>query len=76
MATRHDKSNRYGGVKVAARNMPDGVSHGQYGQAEGQRDPDKTDAHFGESGCQHGRTTTPENKPEGSYEFCYGFFSK
>ncbi len=63
------EAERYGRVEMPARNTAHRVSHGQHGQAEGQRYPDKTDPHFGDSRRQDGAAAPSEYKPECAESF-------
>lgn len=49
---------------MAPRYVPDGIGHGQYGKPEGERHPEKTDAHLGKRGSQDCAPAPAENQPE------------
>ena len=52
------------GIEVAARDVPDGIRHGDDGETEGQRDADQADADVRERGCEHCAAATSEHQPE------------
>ncbi|MNN21232.1 hypothetical protein D3C81_1345440 [compost metagenome] len=54
---------------MAARNVADGVSHGQHRQAKGQRHAGKADAKAGEGRSQHGAAATAQYQPERAEKF-------
>ena len=54
---------------MAARDVPEGVGHGQHRQPERQRDPHQTDPHGGDTGGQDGAATSAEHQPERSKRF-------
>lgn len=58
---------------MTPRNVPNGISHSQYRQAEGERNAMQADADFRKSGRQYGAATTAQDKPEGSNQFCTKF---
>jgi hypothetical protein len=72
----HQQPHRYGRVEVTARNMADGESHGQHGEAKGQRHAEKTDAQLGVGGGQHGAAAAPKDQPESPYEFSGSAFGQ
>jgi hypothetical protein len=49
--------------------MPDGESHGEHGEAEGQSDASETDAEGGIGGGQDSGTTSTKDEPRGADEF-------
>jgi hypothetical protein len=59
----------HGRVKVATRDMTDGIGHGQHGQTERQGDAQQADPHIGEGGSQHGAPAASQYQLEGSHKF-------
>ena len=58
------EAHRHGRVQVAARDVADGVGHGQHGEPEGQRDADEADAHPGKGGREDRTPASSEHEPE------------
>jgi hypothetical protein len=54
---------------MASRDVSDGESHGEDGQAEGTGDTEEAYTESGEACRQNGGTASPEDEPEGSEEF-------
>src|SRR5450759_5214711 len=50
----HPEPDRDGRVEVAARDVAEGVRHGEYRQAEGEGDTEQPDADIGKLGGQYG----------------------
>ena len=69
-----EKADGNGRIEVAAGNVADGVSHGQYGQAECQGDTGKTNAKFRVGCCQNCAAAAAEYQPESAEKFCKIFF--
>src|SRR6516225_4984900 len=55
-------------VEVTARNVTDGVSHGQNCQPEGEGDTEKADPEARKSGSQDSRAAATEYQPKGAKE--------
>ena len=68
-ATTGPEPDGHGRVKVATRDMTDGIGHGQHGQTERQGDAQQADPHIGEGGSQHGAPAASQYQPEGSHKF-------
>jgi hypothetical protein len=49
---------------MAARNVTDGVRHGEQGKTEGQRHTGKANAQLREGGGQNSASATAEHQPE------------
>ena len=75
-ATASEQANGNRGIQVTAGNVPDCKGHGQHGQAECQRDTNKTNSHFRKSRSQHRRPTTAQHQPECTNEFGNRFLRK
>jgi hypothetical protein len=56
--------------------VPDGESHGHYGQSKGQGYTQETDAQAGKSGGQNRAAAPAQNQPECSKKFCAIRFHK
>jgi hypothetical protein len=54
---------------MAARNMPDGISHGQDGEPKGKGDADEADAQLGKAGGEDRAAASAEHEPEGAEAF-------
>jgi len=61
---------------VAAGNVSDGISHGEHGKAEGQRDSGELDAERGEAGSEDGRSASGKDEPESSKKLRQGTFAE
>lgn len=61
---------RDGRVQVAARNVADGVCHGEHGKAKRERHAHVTDTGGRNAACEHGCTAAAKHKPEGAD--CFG----
>ena len=60
---------RHRRVQVTAGDMPDGKSHGQHRQSEGQRHTDKADTEFREAGSEYGTAAATEHQPRRTEQF-------
>jgi hypothetical protein len=60
---------------MTARDVSDGVSHGENRQTEGEGDSYKPDAEAGKRSGQDCAAASTEDQPEGSEEFCETTFS-
>ena len=54
---------------MAARDVADGIGHGQHGQAEGERDAEQADADLGKARGDDGAAAAGEGEPEGADRF-------
>jgi hypothetical protein len=59
---------------VAPGDVADGESHGEHGETEGKRNPDKADAESWISGCEYSGTATSKDQPEGAEHLSDGTF--
>jgi hypothetical protein len=57
-----------GRVEMPARDVADGIGHGEHRQAKGERDAHKTDAKLREASRDHGAAAPAEHQPEGAQE--------
>src|SRR5262245_9579354 len=55
---------------MAARNMTNGIRHGQHCEAEGQCDACKANSQLREGRREHRRAAATEHKPSRSYKLC------
>ena len=60
---------RHRGVQMAAGDVADGIGHGQYRKAEGQRDTEQADTDIRKGRREHGAAAAAEDEPEGADEF-------
>ena len=67
---------RDGRVQVAARNVADGVCHGEHGEAECERHAHVADTGGRDAASKHGGTAAAKHKPEGADSFGNGTSSK
>ena len=61
--------NGYGRIKMTARDRSDRINHGEYSQAEGQRDAYKTDTDIRKPCGEYRATASAEYQPERADEF-------
>ena len=55
---------------MAAGDVADGEGHGEYGEAEGERDARKADAELRIGGGKSARSAAAEDQPKGAEELC------
>lgn len=67
---------RDGRVQVAARNVADGVCHGEHGEAECERHAHVADTGGRNAASEHGCTAAAKHKPEGADRFGNGTSSE
>jgi hypothetical protein len=54
---------------MSSGNMADRISHCQYGQPEGEADPEESDAQRRETRGEHGAAAARKRQPESAEEF-------
>ncbi len=69
-AAASDLTERDSRVQVTARNVTDGVCHGEHRKAEGKRYAHVADTGGGNAACEHSCTAAAKHKPEGAD--CFG----
>src|SRR5271154_3168222 len=72
----HNQSQRNSRVQMGARNMTERVNHHHHRQAERQRNPQKSDTQPRKRRRNYRASTTSQNQPECSEEFCRSTFSQ
>src|SRR3546814_2758008 len=63
-ASARPKADRDGGVEMPARDVADGIGHGEDGEAEGQRNANESDPKLRECSGQNRAAAATEYKPE------------
>src|SRR6185295_9512451 len=63
-----EETDRDGRIQVAPGDVSDRVRHREHGEAEGERDPDETDAHVRKRRGEDSAPASSEDQPERSDE--------
>src|SRR5262245_20085547 len=63
------ETDRYRAIEMYSGNMADRISHCQYGQPEGEADPEESDAQRRETRGEHGAAAARKGQPESAEEF-------